>query len=148
MGAATAFQATVCTAYARRFACVPAHMCLRLSLSPLSYSLVLCSFSKSRCSQCSLSQQTRVCVSTTLSCRFGHICNLFGQGESHASRLSACLLHHFLKARLLFLQDDRAMTRRKRTTSDEDLTVGSPGCYLPRLLHKNVAHAYLLSVII
>ncbi len=27
------------------------------------------------------------------------------------------------------------MTRRKRTTSDEDLTVDSPGCYLPRLLH-------------
>ena len=49
------------------------------------------------------------------------------------------------EARLLFLQDDRAMTRRKRTTSDEDLTVDSPGCYLSRLLHVTKCGSLLLA---
>ena len=37
------------------------------------------------------------------------------------------------------------MTRRKRTTSDEDLTVDSPGCYLPHLLYVTICGSLLFA---
>jgi len=120
-----------------RSAYVAAHLCviLRLSMFHCPFLVLKLAFQKQMQSMQLISADQ--CVLTNLHVLVIHTpgSSLFGQSCKQIVSMFACTSLSSLKARLLFLQDDKAMTRRKRTTSDEDLTVDSPGCYLLRLLH-------------